>query len=628
MHTAGLTAIAFVIAVFVPTVSLAGGGSVSGWGVHGGSGMIGHQMTWQTVDYMSRMIMFEGLHPDIPWQRFYIDPYAGSDSNSGGYADPIRTLGEWKRRAGFGTWFVVKNRDRNPVFPNRTFSYFVEAGTCRVEEIVEHDSGQTSRILDVDTVNQIVVFETLGPVRLESETTFSGLDTGCRWRTGARTPTIWDEATTVCHADPASSCQVGPQCPRSGPCPAHCPSGSICVGAASASIVLDETPPVYQGRVVSVIAPEDPRRQVRVHGDGDPLSVVSTDRQGLFIARGDDAYGCLGVVGFHGERIRDDFVSQHEEGCVRSLNVGARHIINVEGDINNNVFTTHGGTAGRGGLITVNGYGSTDVHSVLAGSPLAPTGRSYSIHIGKGIIESNLANQADLGTTSPLSATGGQIWIVGHEFRCSNLRAGGNGGHGASSYASSTSSSAFTAIRTIFRQIGLPTLSGVRLQAATGRSLTAKLYQVTATGGQLITTVSNRGPIDLNVRGGIFANSDYHLFDYSHALGSVEAVIDGVYDEDGLPRFFFKGTAIATLEDARSIAGPSWSLFTRSSRQTDTVEFVDEESLACAPTGECFRKYNESYSAAPPVVIWDYLHRGITGFTGFTESGLRNFGAR
>lgn len=625
MRASGLHKILLVVAMIAPAIAHSAGGAASGWGVHGGNGLVGYQMTWQTVDYMSRMVMFEGLDPAIPWRRFYIDPYAGDDANSGGYDDPIRTLGEWKRRATFGSWFVVKNRDRDPVFSNRTFSYFVEAGACRIDETVMHDSGQLSRILDIDPNHRVVVFETLGSVRLESDSQFVGQESGCRWRTAERTPTIWDETTTVCHTDPARVCQVGPQCPRSGPCPTHCLAGSICVGAASASIVLDETPPSYQGRVVTVIAPEDPRRQIRVHGDGQPLSVVSTDRQGLFIALGNDSYGCLGVVGFHGERIRDDFVSQHEEGCVRTLNVGAFQIVNVNGDINNNVFTTHGGTAGRGGLITVNGYGSTDVHSVLAGSPIAPTGASYSIHIGRGRIESNLENQIDLGTTSPLSSTGGRIWIVGHEFACVNLRAGANGCHGASVYASSTAATSFTAIRAIFRHAGLPSLSGVKLQAVTGRSLSAKLYQVTSTGGRLITTISDRGPIDLDVRGAIFANADYYVFDYSNSLGSVNAVVDGVFDEDGLPRFFFKRMPIITVDEARTIAGQSWSLFTRSSRQTDSEEFIDDGSLACAPTGECFRKYDETYSTASPVVIWDYLSRGITGFT---ESGIRNFGAR
>lgn len=615
-----------------PTFGSSGGGTNS-------YSLSGAYMTPATMTYMSSMKSFEGLDPKIPWTRYWIDPYNGSDSNDGTYAEPFRTLGKWKTLAGFGTWFTIKNggRDRPMYISNQTFPY-PTGENCVVGEIVT-SGAKTSKILDIDLAAGKVVFETTGGttplVATDAITTGSQSGTACSWTLGTRAPAIWDGTAALCALDNFDTCLVANRYTTTG-----CTGGgaNICQAASEVEINLSATPTGYDGRIVSIIDAEDPSLPPIVHGDKETLGDLNNteagtnrDAGGLFIT-GDNgtttSYGCLGVANIWADAVMDDIISQHSEGCVRALNVRADRVWNLSNAKNNNVITTHGGTAGRGGVVSINGSGIGYRYDDTGGPPIAPTGSAHMILIGTGAYASDMTNWPGATLSSVMTATGGSVSIVGHEVYCDGTGGATLGCTGLSAVAQDSIVN-LDLIRVMARYAKNSAASAVGL-TSNGYAINSKIYRGSFDGGRAIQTNASNGAISLDVKGAIFSALDYYVYDlssYAGATTTTTGTVNGVYDNDGSNRWATDSGGTTFNTAALAEAGmETWDIMTGTyAVQTDATEYTSDFGMRCASTGECWDAYSESFAVDFPEVIYDYLPVPIRGYI---ESGTRNYGAR
>lgn len=601
------------------------------------TGMSGANMTWQTVEYMKSMTRFEGLDPTIPWTRYWIDPYSGSDSNAGTYDKPFKTLAKWKEMAAFGTWFTVKNggRDRPMYISNQTYPY-PAAEACVVGETVTYDGGSsTSKILDIDVAAGKIVFETLTGGSIDaSDVITAGSQTGsaCAWTLGTREPSIWDAAvvaTYLCSIDNTDTCAAGQRYTTG----AHCAVGT-CVAAIEAAVALDSTPVRYDQRIVSMIDVEDPSIRPIIHGDSLTLGELdntalgsNSDRNGLFITDHANSYGCLGVANFIVEKIIDDGISQHQEGCVRALNVYSKSILNVANGANNNVVTTHGGSSGRGGIVVVNGGGIDFRYADTTGAPVAPTGASHMILIN-GDYVTDLANTTDTDRFNIMGGTGGQFTGINVDGWCLNHPVSSAGCDGWA-MLSTDAASVFNFIRSVARTSVGTGMAALRPQINSGsvNALTARFYRnsfYSSPAAIGIYSVATGGAISLDIKGTIFDGLDYYIYDDSNPASTMSGTVSGIYDNDGGTSWRFAATNASTAAAADALT-PIDLLSDSASIQTDATEYVSGFGARCSDAGECFDSYTEAWSVQFPEIIYDYLPVPIYGYT---ESGTRNYGAR
>lgn len=601
------------------------------------AGMSGAYMTWATVDYMSSMTRFEGLDPTIPWVDFWIDPYNGSDSNAGTYASPFRTLAKWKTMAGFGTRFTIKNggRDRAMYISNQTFPYPTDEA-CQVGEVITYDSGgSTSRILDIDPIAGKFVVETVTGGTLDaSDVITAGSRTGsaCAWTVGTRTPSLWDEAvegggtgTYLCAADNTDTCLAANRYTTT-----NCAGGAGTCGASiEASIALKTTPTRYDGRIVSILDVEDPSIPVRIHSDRvTPGELDNTelgsnsDRNGIFITGNSSSYGCLGVANIVVEHLVDDAISQHQEGCTKTLNVTVEGVRNVANAQNNNAVTTHNGDSGRGQVVVVNGGGYNLPTTNTQGSAIAPTGVSAMTIIGTKPWITDGSIQIDTNGLTTLSGNGGNITIIGGEVFCRGmLHANGCQGH---NLTTTGGVSQLNLVRHLSRAVGAT--SGSVNMTTSGNPGTLRVFRGALDGGRGIFTNAANGAISINVKGTIFDDLDYFWYDFTSTPANVTGSISGVYDDDGSNRYFVNSAnrTTAALADAQTPVDVLSDIY---SRQSDANEYVtSDSSYRCAQSGtQCFDTYTESFTLDFPEVIYDYLPVPIRGYL---ESGTRSYGAR
>lgn len=603
------------------------------------AGVDGAYMTPTTTNYLSNLKNFEGLDQTIPWTRYWIDPYSGSDANPGTYERPFKTLSKWKEMAAFGTWFTIKNggRDRPMYVSNQTYP-FPTTESCVVGETVTYDAGgSTSRILDIDVAAGKIVFETLTGGSIDAADVITGgsqSGAACAWTLGTREPSIWDAAvvgTYLCSIDNTDTCTSGQRYTTG----AHCAVGT-CGAAIEAAIALDDTPTRYEGRIVTILDVEDPENRPIIHGDSLSLGELdntalgsNSDRNGLFITDHANSYGCLGVANIITEKIIDDIISQHQEGCVRALNVYSRSVLNVANALNDNVITTHGGSSGRGGVVSVNGGGVDFRYSDSAGSPVAPTGVSHMILIG-GEYVTDLANTSDTDIFNIMGATGGNITAIGVDGFCKNLPALSNGCNGWA-IAVSDGTSSFDFIRSVARTLELgaaASRAGISMQTSSTYSLSSKIYRSSfysspnAAWGIYSDVDSASGTLD--IRGAIFDNLDIYMWDDSSPASSWSGTISGVYDNDGTNAWRFAGSTVTTASAADALT-PINVLSDSRSIQSDVTEYTTDFGNRCAATGECWDSYDETFYVDFAEVVYDYLPVGIRGYL---ESGSRNYGAR
>lgn len=601
-------------------------------------GMSNGYATPATLEYLSRMLRFEGLDLSIPWGTYWIDPYRGNDANEGTYQQPFRTLGKWKAIASYGVRLMVKNagRDRPPVFSNQTFP-FPTGETCIVGETVSY-SGGTSRILDIDYPAGIVVFETLTGNRIVATTAItSGSVNGanCSWTVGTRQPTIWDGTTYLCQTDSTRTCSAGNRYTSTG---CTSPGAGICTASASAGIALKTTPTRYLGRVVTLLDAEDAALRYRIHGDGrtagdldGPGQATNSDRNGLFIARSDLSYGCVGIANAIVEKLAEDVISNHEEGCVRALNVYVDRVWNEANSINNNVLTTHGGSAGRGGAALINGGGVGWQYQSGVGATVAPTGSAHMIVLNGqfGVDFTNWAGGATAG--SPFDGTGGKVSLVNVDTSCQSLATAVAGCFGYT-FVSQDSASTFSAARIVARDAKNDATPAITLLSG-GSALTAKFYRLGIRGGRGVQLQSfGTGLIDLEVKGGLFDDTNGpYIMDFSASSANVNATIDGVYDDDTAKYYFDWDTGTKsynTAAAARAILPANWRFFAGDySVLSAAAEYEAGTTGRCSQAAgtRCFDQYYEQWEMPFPVPLYDYLPTPIRGYT---ESGQRSYGGR
>lgn len=602
------------------------------------AGLEGAYMTPTTLGYLANLKEFEGLDPTIPWTRYWIDPYGGSDSNPGTYDYPFKTLSKWKELAAFGTWFTIKNggRDRPMYISQQTFP-FPTTESCVVGETVTYDAGaSTSRILDIDVAKAVIVFETLTGSRATAAdviTTGSQSGASCSWTLGTRVPSIWDGTLALCSLDNTDSCSIANRYTGTG-----CTTGT-CYSAIESQISLATTPVRYDGRIVSIIDAEDPINRPVIHSDKVSLGELdntalgsNSDRNGLFIAGGSSSYGCLGVANIKVDAVIDDVISSHQEGCVKTLNVYADRVWNVANGSNNNVVTTHGGTSGRGGVISVNGGGVGYIYTDTQGSPVAPTstGDSAAFMIlinGDYLVDAT--NQSGTNGLAPMKATGGRMSFLDVDGYCRNLP-GGTAGCQGWTVSASDGDSTFDFIRSMARTTNTSAGAAISLTGVSSNTIAAKIYRSSfhsnGTPSRGIFTNGSSGSISIDVKGTIFDNLDFYVYDFSSPATTLTGSISGVYDEDTTNIFHFAnpGADYTTAASADAASGVA-VLSDAYSIQTDATEYTTDFGGRCASTGECFDAYSETFSADFPEVIYDYLPIGIRGYL---ESGSRSYGAR
>lgn len=598
-------------------------------------------MTWATLDRLERLQRFEGLDQSIPWTKYYIDPYRGSDANSGRFDSPIRSIGEWKRRARFGDQWIVKNggRGRAMYFSNQTFPYTVTSGTCIVGEQISHNATHDSEILDIDYDAQVMVVRSLTATALASSTAFTGDASGCSWSTGTRDETlIGNAASLVCESDPNVPCTDTTQCT------AALLTDNACVVDAVAGINVGESPARYAGRVVTVIEPEDPTQPVRIHGDGTSIggSGALGTGGGIFYATTNTANtpntGCLGVIGIEAVAVADDIVSQTAEGCVRGLSVGGE-TINSASATNLNVYTTHQGALGGGGIAVVNGFGTSRQYNTTGGAAGAFTGDAYAILIGRRDIVLDLGSSVAAGGSqmTPLVSTGGNLTLIGHATRCANVSSYNCAAFDLIDTSTATVGRTVTLnlIRNLFLSV-LPNINTPMLDLipSTAVPVLARIYRPTFDGaGNAIRFSGNSARVTLDVKGAIFERElNFFLLDAGTSPSNVTLSVDGVYDEHtggGNLQWFANSLSFSTLAAFRAsptVAAAGWRVHLGESVQTDiTNEVSTSGSFQCLPTSECFDSYDEPFSFAFPVALYDYLPNPIRGYS---ESGLRSYGAR
>lgn len=615
---------------------IGGGGSVSA------AGLDGAYMTPTTVAYLSSLKTFEGLDPKIPWTRYWIDPYNGSDSNNGSYTEPFRTLGKWKSLAGFGTWFTIKNggRSRPMYISNQTFP-FPTGETCVVGEVVT-SGAKTARILDIDLPSGNIVFETVGGTPLvatDAITTATQSGAGCSWTLGTRTPAIWDGTLALCALDNTDTCLVANRYTTTGCTGA---GANVCWAASEAPVNLSSVPSTYEGRIVSIIDSEDPSMPPIVHADFETLGDLNNTEAGanrdngaLFFASDNGtnlSYGCLGVANIWTDAVLDDIVSQGGEGCVKALNVRASRVWNTSNAKNNNVVTTHGGTAGRGGVVSINGTGTSYRYDDSGGSPVAPTGASFMTLIGQGSYSADMTNWGAATTSSVVGMTGGALTMIGHDVYCQGTSGATLGCTGIAVVAQDDVATV-NLIDVLARHAKNSALHGINLQT-NGYGITSKIYRPSlgaGTDGRGIQTYAANGAISLDVKGAIFDDLTYYMMDfstYADAAHTTTATVDGVYDNDGSSRWYFDSDATKNYATAAGAdaAMATWDIMTGTyAVQTDATEYTTDFGRRCSSAGSCWNTYSESFSVDFPKVIYDYLPVGIHGYA---ENGTRNYGAR
>lgn len=599
--------------------------------------MSGANMTWQTVEYMRSMTRFEGLDPTIPWTRYWIDPYSGSDSNQGTYDKPFKTLGKWKSMANFGTWFTIKNggRPTTMYLSNQTFPYTITSGTCNIGEQISHNTTHDSKILDIDYDNRIMVVESLTATRLASSTAFTGDESGCSWTTGTRAPAIWDTTLAVCSTNNLDTCLVANRGTATG-----CDAGT-CYAASAVQIALPAAVPArYDGRIVSILDSEDPSNRPIIHGDKRSLGdldntglATNNERQGIFVTGG-TGYGCLGVANIRTDAVIDDAISQHSEGCVKALNVTSDRVWNTSNATQNNIVTTHAGTLGRGGVVSINGGGTGYPYVETSGPPVAPTaggdnGAFMILVNGDYVVDGT--NQSNTNGLSIMSGTGGRNTLLNVDGWCRNLP-GGTSGCQSWSIQSADGDTTFDAIRTVGRSSTNEFGAGFSLNAASGNSLTSKIYRPSFRGevaARGIFTNASSGPINIDVRGALFSAMDFYFYDLSSTLSNLSGSISGVYDNVAADNTWHFGNAGSDyLTAAAAAAGSGVDILVMedaASIQTDATEYTTDFGARCASTGECFDAYTEAWSVAFPEIIYDYLPVPIYGYS---EAGSRSYGAR
>lgn len=606
-------------------------------------GLVGNDATWSTVGYLSSLKTFQGLDQTIPWSTFYIDPYRGSDAATGDYEDPIRSIGEWKRRAAFGSRFVVKNgRQGRPMyFSNQTFPYTITSGTCVIGEQISHNTTHDSEVLDIDYDAQVIVVRSLTATSLASSTAFTGDSSGCSWTTGTRDESlIGNAASLVCETDARVACSSTADCSAAGF------TDTACVVDSVAGINFNDVPARYVDRVVSLLEREDPSQPVFVHGDSTSIGGASAlgTGGGVFYSTTNTVatanHGCLGVAGIYGERIADDYISQTAEGCVRGLDVGAE-VVNSTTAANLNVFTTHQGTNGHGGIAVVNGFGRS--HQFLAssgGATGAFTGDAYAILLGTKeiILDADILTSSAGTAIAPVVSSGGNVTMIGHKTVCDNV--GTFNCEGFDLLDTSTSSASRTVtlqlIRNVFSAV-LPNVNTpiVDIIPSTANPVTARIYRPTFDGaGNAIRFSGNAARVTLDVRGAIFERElNFYLLDAGSSATNVTLSVEGVYDEHtgaGNTNWFTAAgtfTTVAALLANPTVASAGWSVHQGPfSIQTDvTNEVATNGTFQCLSAGECWDSYEEAWTVPFPVPLYDYLPTPIYGYT---EFGRRSYGAR
>lgn len=604
-------------------------------------GLEAGRMTWATLDRLESLREFEGLDQSIPWSRFWIDPYRGSDSNSGRYDSPIRSIGEWKRRARFGDRWTVKNggRGRAMVFSNQTFPYTISSGTCIVGEQISHNTTHDSEILDIDYDARVIVVRSLTATALASSTAFTGDESGCSWSTGTRDESIiGNAASLVCESDPTVTCTSTTECTSAGL------TDNACVVDAVAGLNFDESPARYAGRVVSVLDREDPTQPVRIHGDGTSIGgpgALGTGG-GVFYSTTDTANtpntGCLGVAGIHAVAVADDIVSQTAEGCVRGIDIGGE-TINSATATNLNAFTTHQGALGGGGIAVVNGFGTSHQYNTTGGAPGAFTGDSYAILIGRKpiVLDLDISVAAGGSQMTPIVSTGGNLTLIGHETRCANVGSYNCAGFDLIDTGTATvgRTVTFNFVRNVF-DATLPNINTpiVDLIPSTAVPVLARIYRPTFNGaGNALRFSGNSARVTLDVRGAVFERElNFYLLDAGTSSSNVTLSVDGIYDEHtgggNLQWFNASGSfsTIAAFRAAATVIAAGWRLHLGASVQTDvTNEISTDGRFQCLPAGECFDSYLEPLAVDFPVPLYDFLPEPIRGYA---ESGQRNYGAR
>lgn len=591
-------------------------------------GLRGSYATWETVEAMMRQSEFLGLDPSITWTDIWVDPYEGDDSAAGTELAPIRTIGEIKQRATLGARFVIDNRDADRTFSNMTFTFSPTTGTCIPGEAVTYGASDSGTILDIHTSSSTIVLSTdEGSTPANTTDVLTGATSGCTATLGTWRPTIWDGSTFVCETRPAVSVTLDGGCVRGGVCD-ECAAG-VPVGVANAFFDLRSIPSSLEGRVGIRIEPAVVGRDWYIDGDRNGLSWAhgdttedDQDGNGLFVAGafGDAAstFGCLGVVHAVGRDIADDFVSQHGEGCVKALHTGAVRIRNNAAATSRNLYTTHNGTLGRGGLVTVGGFGSSRPWSAAGGAPVATTGESYSIHIGTGRISSDFSDLTDAFVNSSLGGTSGKVFSIGHEWGCDNV-AGTGAGCNAVSMTNGTPGSELTLVRgsseSLHANVG-PSLSSasVALVASTANPLTARIIGTDLRStGVLVRANSNfAAGINLITSGVRFSNVATSYILSVNAGSTVQADVRGVYDEAG-NRWSINSVNANNILAARVNAGDTWSLHETHSRELDHVSAVGGIPLECVGNG-CRHPFSAEESFEFPVPITDFLPSPIVGY--------------
>lgn len=603
------------------------------------AGLAGGLMTPATIDYLARAKSFEGLDPTISWARYWIDPYSGSDANDGSYDRPFKTFAAWKARATFGTWFTVKNGGRaTPMyFSQQTFPYSTTSGTCQVGEQISHNTTHDSRILDIDYRNQIIVVESLTATRLASATAFTGDRSGCSWTTGTRAPSLFDSAASglgsgLCSDSGLVQCDIANRFTQS-----VCASGSICGAPSEAGIQLSATPTRYAGRIVSIFDAEDPTNPPVLHADGrtigdlDGPSITGSandDRNGVFVAKGATSYGCLGVANIRVVAVYDDVISQHGEGCVRALNVYADRVLNGGTTAtNDNVVTTHGGTLGRGGIVSINGGGVGFKSSTSGGAPIAPTAvgggtglRSHMILVGSNPYVTDLTNWAGgAAKGSIVGGSGGDLTIVGHDLTCRNIAGGATGCDGFV-YSNADSTATINVARSVIR--GLTDGHASISVSTAGFPISIRGYRLSFGTGWAAYLNPANGAISVDVRGSIFDGLNANQYYLWEQVAGTTGNFFGVYDDDTTTRWRAVGGgthATAAAMDAASAI----DIMSANSLQTDATEYTSDRR--CSTSGQCFDRYTETNVIPFPVPVYDYLPEPIYGWI---ERGTRNYGAR
>lgn len=606
-------------------------------------GMSGSYMTQQTVDYMESMTEFEGLDPSITWTRYWLNPYTGSDSNDGSYEKPFKTVGKWKSLATFGTWFTIQNGGRSSrmYFSQQTFPYTTTSGTCQIGEQISHNTTHDSRILDIDYRNQIIVVESLTATRLASSTAFTGDRSGCSWTTGTRAPSLWDSAASglgsgLCSDNGLVQCDIANRFTQS-----VCASGSICGAPSEAGILLSATPTRYAGRVISIIDAEDPYNMPEFHPDGRTFGdldgttitgAANDDRNGVFVTKGAASYGCLGVANIRVGPVYDDVITQHGEGCVRTLNVYASRVLNsgntAGNALNDNVVTTHGGTLGRGGVVSVNGGGISFKSSTSGGAPIAPTSvgggnglRSHMILIGRNPYVSDLTNWAGgAAKGSIVGGSGGDLTIIGHDLTCQNIAGGAIGCDGLV-YSNGDSAVTLNLARSVIR--GLTDGHASVSVSTAGYPMTIRGYRLGFGTGWAFYLNPANGAISVDVRGSIFDGLNAGQYYLWEQVAGVTGNFFGVYDDDGTNRWRSSG-GVTNDTAAEHDALSAIDVMSSNSRQTDATEYTSDRRCATSGT-QCFDTYTESWIIPFSVPVYDYLPVPIHGYV---ESGTRNYGAR